>query len=185
MIGLKQFARLYYFLHLYEEAKKYVSEALDLEPDDYEAHVIWGAVLVEQHDYHKALDVFHRVQNRQQDMESLGLIGYTYARSADKANALDIVGKLKSGDTTCNALKIGRILSALGDERAFDWLEIALKNREFDLLALNVDPRTKSLCTIFGFRNLSTKLSRCRIEKQLGERRFAIDLVIRTRPLGL
>jgi hypothetical protein len=74
--------------------------------------------------------------------------GYVHALEGKRNQARKIIKSIKSLETEdCKQnVKLARIYLALGEkETAYEFLEQAFNNHEFDLVALKIDPRFASI----------------------------------------
>lgn len=160
LAGHKKLGRLFYCLRQFENSRGYLQEAHELEPTDTETSILLGATLSELGNYDRALDIFHRLIPGVHNSEVVSMIGYVNALQGNKEEARRTIRELQHGDhVQKNEVMIARIHWALGDkERVFSVLDRAVKQHDFELGSLSIDPRWAEIDREDRFRNLSRKL---------------------------
>ncbi len=140
--------RLFYRMQKNDTALDYLMEALEMEPRSYETLAVLGGVLTELGNYSEALETFQKSLEICYNVEVLSMIGYVYALEGKIFEAKDIIKQieLKLTKGYNHPLQIAKIYLALGEkERVYNYLEQAFEQHESDLLALNTDPRWKTI----------------------------------------
>jgi TolB-like protein/tetratricopeptide (TPR) repeat protein len=138
--------RTLYRMQKYENALTYLEDALVLEPESYETLAVLGGVLTELGNYPEALKNFQKSLKNQYNVEVLSMIGYVYALEGKKVEACEIIKQIESKNDNNYPIQIAKIYLALGEQEiVYDLLEQAFEQHESDLLAINTDPRWKTL----------------------------------------
>ncbi len=89
--------------------------------------------------------------------EDMAALGHAYGLAGKKAEAQDILQRLKeiSKRRYVSSFDIGLVHAGLGEnDAAFEWLEKAYEERAYWLVLLNADPRLDSLRPDSRFRDL-------------------------------
>jgi TolB-like protein/tetratricopeptide (TPR) repeat protein len=148
LLTYKWIGRLFYKMKRFENAIVYLKDVLELEPNDFEALMIFGSALTELGKYSEALTIFQNCLSNQQNLETklevLSMIGIINARKGEKDKAHQIIEQIQSQskDKCQHALKLARIYMLLdNEEMAYVFLEQALEQHDVDLIALTSDPR--------------------------------------------
>jgi eukaryotic-like serine/threonine-protein kinase len=124
----------------YERGIAAVKDALALEPNYLPAREGLARCYLQQRIYSKAIAAIKEAQSPRP--KTLGLLGYAYAVSGNRDDALRVVEELKSAaETDADALiRIAQGYIGLDDkERAFEWLEKAYQRRAVWLRTLKTD----------------------------------------------
>lgn len=140
---LTRTGRLFFKICQYENAESYLSEALELSPDNYIALDLLAATRVVRGDCSQAMQLLRRSIEINFNLDTLSMLGYIYAISGDTLNAGLVIDELcsKSYGGCSVELKVARILLGLGEtEAAFDKLEKAIEHRDVDVISLNQNP---------------------------------------------
>jgi TolB-like protein/predicted negative regulator of RcsB-dependent stress response len=141
-------SRLLYRMQRYEDALTYLKDAIEMESENYESLAILGGILTELGNYSEALKNFQKSLDIQYNVEVLSMIGYVYALEGKKSEANEIIKQIesKSKNGYNHPIQIAKIYLALGEkERVYNFLEQAFEQHEYDLIALNTDPRWKTI----------------------------------------
>lgn len=88
VITCKRIGRSFYRLSSFEEAIRYLDDAVELEPGDYEARAMRGATLIELENYDAALDELNKALELYRDVDVLGTLGYLHALRGEETEAL-------------------------------------------------------------------------------------------------
>ena len=148
LLTYKRVGRSFYCLGRLDDALEFLMDARELEPSDYEALALTGAVLVEAERYTEALDAFNESMEINPTGDVLSMIGYTYARMGLFEATMETIARLKTGYSgeTEHPLLVARIYAALGDaDEAFRLLEQAFSRHEIDLYGITHDCRWRSI----------------------------------------
>jgi TolB-like protein/DNA-binding SARP family transcriptional activator len=145
LLTYKRVGRWYYGLGDYDKALDFLTDACELEPNDYEALALMGATLTELGLYTRALSFFRKSIQSNPTAEVLSMIGYVHALTGKGKKAFEVINQLESETHPgTHPLKLARIYLALGEiERAFQLLNDALDRHEVDLYGVTYDPRLK------------------------------------------
>jgi TolB-like protein len=139
-------SRTFYRLQRYESAIAYLNDAIELESIDFESLAILGGALTELGNHTEALESFQKSLGYQYNVEVLSMIGYVYALEGKNFEAYEIIKQIESKTCDNYSIQIAKIYLALGEkERAYYFLELAFEQHEGDLIALNSDPRWKTI----------------------------------------
>ncbi len=163
----KRTGRLFYKMRRFENSIKYLTEALELEPDDFEALLLLGASLTEAGKHDKALAIFQKSFYDHPTMEALSMIGYVYARKGDKMPSFQTIQQIEKSrrESVSHGAKLARIYAALGDHKnAFKCLDQAFEEHDLDLIWLSVDPRWDLLENDGRYKNLLERIGLPAIE---------------------
>ena len=150
----------------FEKAINQYQFTIDMDPDFSPAYFHMGIVYLWQKKYDLAIKYFKKVRVMTGDFfDIIGILGYAYAKSGQKEEALSELEKLedlaKNQDT--RAFEFSLIHYGLGNnDQAFKWLDIVCKNHEFGAVLLGCeselwfedllpDPRFKEILTRIGF----------------------------------
>ena len=116
--------------------------------------------------YDLVINYFKKVRTMTGDFfDIIGILGFAYAKSGQKEAALRELNKLEdlAKNQDPRAFEFCVIHTGLGNnDQAFEWLDIACKNREFGVVLLGCeyvlwfedllpDPRFKEILTRIGF----------------------------------
>ena len=132
----------------YDRAIDFLNDACELEPGDYEALALMGAVLTEMGLYRRALRCFRESMQSHPTAEVLSMIGYVLALTGRRRRAMQIIDELESYSEGAenHPLKRARIHLALGEkEIAVRLLNEAFDRHEIDLYGITYDPRLGSI----------------------------------------
>src|SRR5262249_22703559 len=124
----------------YQRGIAAAKEALALN-SNFSSALAWCYLV--QKKYPEAIALLKEERSRNlSNTRILGLLGYAYAVSGNRNDALGIVEELKSAAETDDdaPIRIAQALVGLGDkERAIEWLEKAYQRRAHWLRALKTD----------------------------------------------
>jgi serine/threonine-protein kinase len=150
----------------YENALKQLQFTIEMEPDFSPAYFLMGVVQMYLKKYDTAIEYFNQVASLTGNFfDIIGSMGFAYAKLGQKEAALHELKKLEdlSRNQDTRASEFCFIHLGLGNyDQAFEWLDIAYKNREFAVLILigceselwfeNIlnDPRFKEALTRTG-----------------------------------
>jgi tetratricopeptide (TPR) repeat protein len=152
----------YYSAGQYDRALERYRRALDLDPNFPLAHFCAGLVYERQRKYEEALAEMRQAKALGMK-DALALIGYIFAVSGRRGEAQLVLDELNesSGPQRVSAFARALIHVGLGDkETAFEWLEKAYLDREWQLRMLKErtgldplrsDPRYTDLLRRVGF----------------------------------
>jgi TolB-like protein/tetratricopeptide (TPR) repeat protein len=161
LLTYKRVGRGFYRLERYENAMEHLSVAIEMEPADWESLALLGAIYVEWGDYERALQHFRKSLNAQYSDEIFSMLGYVAAVRGRSDEARELMGELLSSaeGNEKHSLKLARIHLALKEkEKAYELIEIAVRNHEIDLVSMTADPRWKTIRSETRFQDLVRKV---------------------------
>ena len=127
-----------------EEAIPWFRRVLAMDPTFLRAHFGLGLVLVHEKKYDEAITELRKaVELSGGGAAQMGALGYAYAVANRRAEALEIVEKLKerSREHYVPPAMVATVFSGLGErDQAMIWLEKAIEERDPWLTGLKVDP---------------------------------------------
>jgi tetratricopeptide (TPR) repeat protein len=150
-------ARTFYVMGRFESAVAYLSDALELQPDSYQALALRGAAQIELGNHQDALSDFTASLALHHNVESLAMIGVAFAKLARTNDAYKIIRRVEneSNNNSQHSVKLAHIYLALNQRgAAYDALERAYLQHESDFRALTYDPRWNSIRNEKRFREL-------------------------------
>jgi TolB-like protein/DNA-binding winged helix-turn-helix (wHTH) protein/Tfp pilus assembly protein PilF len=138
------------------KALQVVQRILEMDPNFVPAHESLGAIYSEEgnsaqfvSECKKAADLSH------DNPPTLAFLGYAYAASGDRPDALAVVKRLSSKQQYVPSWDLAALYTALGDsDKAFQSLEKAYSDRDTQMPFLNVDRRLAPLKSDPRFANL-------------------------------
>lgn len=154
-------ARGFYRMEHFETAKIYLIDALDLEPNNYEALAILGAVLVELGNFDEALRIFQKSLQICYSIEITSMIGYLNALQNKQNATYEIIEQIKTefSDNHEFSSNLARIYFALGESNiAYKLLTEAIEKNEADIFAIATDPRLRSIRNELRFKELLLRI---------------------------
>ena len=119
-----------YVARRYDEAAASCEASIALDPGYYDPYLALGQVRTQQKRYDEAIKLLERGQQLtdQSDPTPLAEIGYVYAVSGRRAEALAVIERLKQYPLSWVPFQIAEIQAGLGDaDQAFAWLEKAFE----------------------------------------------------------
>jgi TolB-like protein/DNA-binding winged helix-turn-helix (wHTH) protein/Flp pilus assembly protein TadD len=145
---------------MYDESLQVFQNVIRMQPDYPLAHTGLGHTYVAKGMYAEAINEF-RTANSLYGEVTNGLVdlGYVYAISGRREEALAILNKLKASEEYVSPAGLAMLHAALGDkEAAFQWLERAYDAHDSQLQNLKVDPRCDSLRSDPRFADLLRRM---------------------------
>ena len=134
-----------------QEAIALLQEAIQLNPDFPQAHERLGNIYVTLRSFDKALEQFSGPDQLIRRLYVLALAGHGAIAQRDLGEFLKLPPSRRPGAE----MGIAAVYLALGDrEAALSWLETAYRERNPQLMFLNVDERFSTLRSEPGFRDL-------------------------------
>jgi tetratricopeptide (TPR) repeat protein len=141
-----------------DEAIPWLHRVLDMDPTFLRAHWVLGLALVQKKRYDGAIaELQEAVKLPGSGPAQLGSLGYAYAVAGRRAEALEIVEKLKesSREHYVPPATVSIVFSGLGEkDQALTWLEKANKERDPWVTELKVQPMFDSLRSDPRFQDL-------------------------------
>ncbi len=145
-----------------DEARNQAQKTLELDPNFWVANLALARVCIEAGEYEKAIDLLTKARESSGgNSETISLIGYAFARTGNRPQALAIVDDLKSrfAERYLPPQTVAVIYCGLGDRNeTFKWLEKAFDERDVRLTFLKVDPKWNSIRTDPRFESLSRRM---------------------------
>jgi TolB-like protein/Flp pilus assembly protein TadD len=150
-------ARMLYYMGRYDEAISQLRKALEVSPSSGILHQALGLVYMSKPaSYAQGITETERSRELMEgDPWITGQLGYAYALTGRKAEALAIARRLERGSGGyVRALAVARVYAGLKDrEQAFSWLQKAVDQKDVSLFliadpvydALRADPRFRVL----------------------------------------
>lgn len=132
----------FYFARQYDRAIATAKEGFELDPDYMPAHWCAGMAYNGARNFPEAIRELQRTVALAGNTESEAWLGYVYASAGERANALQILHRLKelSKRQYVSPYQIAVIYTALGDkDRAFEWWDNA-QRAGFDPVYLTAWP---------------------------------------------
>jgi DNA-binding winged helix-turn-helix (wHTH) protein/TolB-like protein/Flp pilus assembly protein TadD len=136
----------YFYSRQYEKAAEQYQRVVDMNPDFWLAHW-WLAHTYEQEGkYDEALSEYQKMAKlRGENLSQFPIVGYLYAISGKKAEARKILEE-QAKEQHFSAYPLAVVYMGLGEkEKALEWLEKSLKERETVMVFLKIDQRFDSL----------------------------------------
>ena len=145
-------------LHLYDarrydEAIEQLQKTIELEPNFVPAHAWLGMVYTKKSKYQEAILEFQTAMkilgDKPEDSEDImALMGYTYAVSGNRKEALNILSALKemAKQHYVSSEYIALVYAGLGDkDAAFEWIQKAIDERAGWVARLKIEPLIDNL----------------------------------------
>ncbi len=154
-------ARIFYVLGQHDNAINQLKECYEFEAVEYPTLILLGTNLVEIEQYDEALKFFNKAINIYFHLETLAMIGYTYARIGKIKETQNILKQLEEISTQKYVLPtyFAIIHSAMHEtDKVFEYLEKAYVEKCSDIIALKVDPRYKSVRKDSRFNDMLRKI---------------------------
>jgi tetratricopeptide (TPR) repeat protein len=138
----------FYVARQYDLSIEQSQRVIEMEPNYQLAHYTLALALAQKRDYATAISEFKKA-NSMSDMpwNDAGL-GYVYASSGSKEEALRVIAELKAKakQRHVSSYSIATVYAGLGDrDEAFVWLEKAYHERSPGLTWLKVEPMLDSI----------------------------------------
>jgi TolB-like protein/DNA-binding winged helix-turn-helix (wHTH) protein/Tfp pilus assembly protein PilF len=131
---------------LYDEALQVFQNVIRMQPDYPLAHSGRASIYAAKGMYAEAINELQTAIKLYGVPNGLMDLGYVYAVSGKRAEALAILSKLKTSKEYVSPTGVALLYTGIGDkEAAFQWLERAYVSHDSQLQYLKVDPRYDSL----------------------------------------
>lgn len=140
--------RFFYKLGHYETAISYLSEALELSPENYIALTLKGCCLAELNQLDESLVYLRKSLQVNANIGTLSYLGYVHALKNDLSEARKAIDEIirSTENAPRAALKIAQILIPLGEvEKAFGYLKTAIAAHDVDVIYLHFVPCWREL----------------------------------------
>jgi eukaryotic-like serine/threonine-protein kinase len=151
----------YYCARQYDQAIEQCQNALKLDPNFAQAHSLLGLAYVKIRMFPEGIAELQKAVGLSSSANNLARLGYTYAISGQKGEALQILDKLTqpSIGEYISPYYVATIHAGLGDkEQAFAWLEKAYQDHNGGLIYLKVSPMLDSLRSDPRFLDLAQRV---------------------------
>jgi tetratricopeptide (TPR) repeat protein len=125
-----------------DEATRHFQEALEIDPNSPGVHWSLGYSLLEQHRYQESVAEFERARTLSGDGSFSGYLGYAYAVSGRKQDALAILATMnqRPANQYLRSYETALIYAGLGDgARTFQYLDKAYQERSEAMTDLTSD----------------------------------------------
>ena len=140
-----------YYQRKYDEAASQRLKAIELNPDSATHHLMLGRVYAAERQFDRAIQQLQEANRLSGDAPYIQAeLARTYAAAGRRDDARNLIGSLLRSSPADGA-RLGAqypayVYAALGDhDRAFQWLDRALDDREPNVLWAAVDPRLDDL----------------------------------------
>jgi eukaryotic-like serine/threonine-protein kinase len=147
----------FYVARQYDLSIKQSRKVIEMEPNYGLAHYTLALALAQKHDYATAISEFQKSRSLSDIPWNDAGLGYVYASSGRKQEALQVIGELraKAKQRYVSSYAIATVYAGLGDrDKAFEWLEKAYEERSPGLTWLKVEPMLDSIRSDPRYRNL-------------------------------
>jgi DNA-binding winged helix-turn-helix (wHTH) protein/tetratricopeptide (TPR) repeat protein len=151
----------YYYSGQSDIAIKHYLEMLEEEPYFGLAHMALADVYIQKSMYEEAIHHYQQAMIVWGEKQTLPYLGYAYALSNRRDEALTILKKLEHMSTHehISPLAMAMVYIGLGDQDAtFEWLEKAYEERSNKLVFLGVQPTYDSIRTTARFTSLLKRI---------------------------
>lgn len=137
-------AMIYYDWRHYDQAVLHAQKSLSLQPDYFIAHSYLGMIYAQTGSYSEATAEAQKGVKLSDSPLARGVLGYSYAASGNKSEALKIAADLQGNldkHFVC-PFEIGTIYIRLGEkDESFRWLNRAYEERSICISGMKFDPR--------------------------------------------
>jgi Tfp pilus assembly protein PilF len=134
----------YLFADRFEEAAEQAKWMSEIEPNFFGTHWLMGGVHQKKAEKDAAVEAFKKAFALSGNIKIQSYLGYAYGVSGDREAALDILNVLLELRTKqyVAEINIARVYGGLGDkDKAFEWLEKAVEERNGELVFLGIDAK--------------------------------------------
>ncbi|MFL6214521.1 MAG: tetratricopeptide repeat protein [Blastocatellia bacterium] len=152
---------IYYMAGRYDEAIAHCRKLLAVDAGFFPVYRYLGLSYEQKGMYKEAIAAFERGIKLSGSPLLVALLGHAHAASGNRAEAQRVLGELQemAGQRYVSAYTVAAIYAGLRDNnRAFEWLEKAVAERDIWLMNLRVDPVFKELRTDHRFKALLLRL---------------------------
>ncbi|MEK7833796.1 MAG: tetratricopeptide repeat protein, partial [Acidobacteriota bacterium] len=155
--------RAYYFARRYDEALEANRKSLEIDPNFPNTHLFAGAAYEQKEMYVEAVSEMEKANRLLGGVfpAALSALGHVYAASGRKAEAMNVLEKLKvmSRQRYVSPLDLAIVYIGLGDkEQTLEQLEKAFEDRTGWLINLKVEPRFDALRSEPRFQDLLRRI---------------------------
>jgi serine/threonine protein kinase/Tfp pilus assembly protein PilF len=154
-------AQCFYMARQYQLAIDQDRKTLELDPNFPRAHYRIALSCVKTSKFEDAISEFQKARTLSGDLIYIAGLGYGYAMSGRKTEALEIIQQLNnlSKQTYLHPSYVALVYAGLGDnDHAFEWLEKAYDSRDDVLAWLKADPSWDSLRSDRRFADLLRRI---------------------------
>jgi serine/threonine-protein kinase len=151
------YAVAFYFARRYAEALDQCRKTIDMEPGYHPVHEVAAWVHEQRGEFREAISELERAYSLGGAGETLATFAYVYARAGRREDALRVLEELKeeSRRKYVSPYALATAYSALGEkDLAFEWLEIAYRDRSEYMATIKVDPKIDAIRDDPRFLNL-------------------------------
>ena len=144
-----------------DEATRHFQEALEIEPNSPGVHWSLGYSFLEQHRYQESVAEFERSKALSGDDSFLGLLGYVYAVSGRKQDALAMLATMsqRPANQYVRSYETALIYAGLGDRaKTFQYLDKAYEERSVGMTDLISDVAFENFRSDPRFQELVRKV---------------------------
>jgi TolB-like protein/DNA-binding winged helix-turn-helix (wHTH) protein/Tfp pilus assembly protein PilF len=135
---------VHYFARRYDDAITHFREALDLDPNFGQGHVMLGRTYVAKGLPDRAVEELERAKGLMGDRpDVITPMAYVLAKAGRRREALATLDDLRriGKPRDPSPFRLAYVHAGLGDtDRAFEWLQKAIEARDWQLGMLNVEP---------------------------------------------
>lgn len=135
---------VFYCRRDYDRAMSQALRTLELDPSFYEGHWLLGLVREQQSRLPEACDAFEKGAALARSPRLIGALGHSYALMGKRREALEMIQELAAMSQRRYVSPFDTVLIYMGlgeKDKAFEWLDIALAQRSYEMTWLKVDPR--------------------------------------------
>jgi TolB-like protein/Flp pilus assembly protein TadD len=150
-------ATAYLYAGRFDEAVEQYKKTLELDDNFYYAHAYLGRTYMMRGEYAKALAGYEKAEKLGDDPRVLMLKARTYSKMSRRNDALKMLDKLKQMSKVryISPYYFALVYTGVGDkDKAFEWLEKALREREGRMTLIKVDALLNELHTDPRFSDL-------------------------------
>lgn len=155
--------RIFYLKRQYEEAIDQYGRTIEMEPNHFLSRRRRGMAYLQKKLYEDAIAEVQRSRVLSGDTtEEIGYVGYAYAVSGKRSEALGIINELteQSKRRYVSPYVMALIYTGLGDkDHAFEWLDKAYEARDNSLIYLKVEPSLDPLRSDPRFADLLRRMN--------------------------
>jgi len=137
-----------YLAHDYDGALLALHRGLEIDPTHYVSHLRVGLVFLQKNLPREAIDAMRQaVTHSKRSTEALAGLAQAYAVAGDELAMEKTVGEFaECADRYVSPYNVARIYAAIGEKaRALEWLELAYREHNPDLIELTREPSFISL----------------------------------------
>jgi tetratricopeptide (TPR) repeat protein len=153
-----------YYARRYDEAIAVYRSSLEMDPNFGVAHYLLAYAYEHKGMYEEAIREFQKalLTHAPSAKHLRGWLGRCYAAMGKKDEAVKILDELKTLPTRAPGmpLQMASIYGALGDkDQAFEWLERAYEEHDYDMIQITMDPRHDNLRSDPRFQDLLRRMN--------------------------